>query len=66
MKEIVETEDEVFLVLEYVKGGELSNRLAKGVILSEANAKFFFYQIVLAVQYLHEKGITHRDLKVGG
>lgn len=64
MKEIWETEQEVFIVLEYLEGGELSSRISSCSYLSESNVKFFFYQIILAVQYLHSKGITHRDLKV--
>ncbi len=31
--------------------------------LSEFTAKFFFTQLVLAVQYFHDLGIVHRDLK---
>lgn len=64
MKEIVETEEEVFLVLEYMRGGELNNRILSNVALTESSAKFLFYQMVQAVQFLHTKGITHRDLKV--
>lgn len=63
MKEISETNEDVFVVLEYVKGGELSKRLRSSA-LTETHSKFLFYQIALAVQYLHSQGITHRDLKV--
>lgn len=64
MEEIWETENEVYIVLEFLKGGELSHRISSQPNLSEANVKFLFYQMVLAVQFLHSKGITHRDLKV--
>lgn len=64
MEEIWETEQEVYIILEYLKGGELTNKISSLSMLSESNVKFLFYQIVLAVQYLHSKGITHRDLKV--
>lgn len=64
MKEIVETDEDVFLVLEYMRGGELTNRILSNVALTESNVKFLFYQMVLAVQFLHGKGIAHRDLKV--
>ncbi|KAJ8959052.1 hypothetical protein NQ318_022307 [Aromia moschata] len=63
MEEIVETEDEVFIVLEYMRGGDLSNRILSNVPLTESNVKYMFYQMVLAVEYLHSRGITHRDLK---
>ncbi|KAG5899045.1 hypothetical protein JTB14_000069 [Gonioctena quinquepunctata] len=63
MRDICNTPDEVYIVLDYMKGGELTNRIFSTVPLSESNVKFLFYQIVLAVQFLHSKGITHRDLK---
>lgn len=63
MEELWETEQEMFIVLEYLQGGELSS-LISSKCLSESNVKFLFYQMVLAVEYLHSKGITHRDLKV--
>ncbi|XP_014205115.1 serine/threonine-protein kinase Chk2 isoform X2 [Copidosoma floridanum] len=53
----------VYIILELMEGGELFERIKKKNGLSEENAKFIFYQIVLAVNYLHENGITHRDLK---
>nr|XP_023018344.1 ovarian-specific serine/threonine-protein kinase Lok-like [Leptinotarsa decemlineata] len=64
-KEILEDGSDVYIVLEYMKGGELSTRISCGPTFSESTAKFFFYQMVLAVQYLHSVGITHRDLKPG-
>ncbi|CAG9856577.1 unnamed protein product [Phyllotreta striolata] len=63
MMNIVETPKEVFIVLDYMRGGELTNRILSHQPMTESNAKFLFYQIVLAVQYLHSKGVTHRDLK---
>lgn len=47
-----------------MEGGELTNRILSTIPLTEANIKFLFYQIVLAVEFLHSKGVTHRDLKV--
>lgn len=64
MKDIEETPEEVFIVLEYMEGGELTNRILSTSPLSESNVKFIFYQIVLAVEFLHSRGVTHRDLKV--
>lgn len=65
MKDIEETPEEVFIVLEYMEGGELTNRILSTIPLTEENIKFLFYQIVSAVEFLHSKGVTHRDLKVG-
>lgn len=61
-KDIVETENAVFIVLEYLEGGELNSFISKG--LSERECKYLFYQMVLSLQYLHNQGIIHRDLKV--
>lgn len=52
------------MVLELMEGGELFERITSQKQLAESEAKLYFYQIVLAVQYLHSQGITHRDLKV--
>lgn len=61
-QEIVRTDKAVFIVLEYMEGGELTSYIEEG--LSEEQVKFIFYQIVRALEYLHNQGIVHRDLKV--
>ena len=58
-----QTEDRVFFVLNYVKGGELFNHLRKQKRFSEERAKFYLVQIGLALQYLHDNNIVYRDLK---
>lgn len=62
MKDVVETDEAVFIVLEYLEGGELTKYIENG--LTEAQAKFLFYQIILGIEYLHNQGVIHRDLKV--
>ncbi|XP_049776151.1 ovarian-specific serine/threonine-protein kinase Lok-like [Schistocerca cancellata] len=61
--DIVDTSNKVYMFLELMEGGELFDRITKKEQLGEPEAKLIFYQIVVAVQYLHSKGITHRDLK---
>nr|XP_033812176.1 serine/threonine-protein kinase Chk2 isoform X2 [Geotrypetes seraphini] len=58
-----DTEDSYFIVLELMEGGELFAKVETSTRLKEETAKLYFYQMLLAVQYLHENGITHRDLK---
>ncbi|XP_071794131.1 calcium/calmodulin-dependent protein kinase type IV-like [Asterias amurensis] len=63
LKEIFETEDNLFLVLELVTGGELFDRIVAQGYFSEKDAANVVKQLCSAVQYLHENGIVHRDLK---
>ncbi|XP_054851982.1 serine/threonine-protein kinase Chk2 isoform X2 [Eublepharis macularius] len=56
--------EDFYIVLELMEGGELFDRVLHPPRLSEATCKFYFYQMLLAVQYLHERGIIHRDLKL--
>ncbi len=58
-----DTPNTLFMVLEYISGGEMFTRIAREGRFSEAEAKFLFKQMLLGVQYLHSQGVTHRDLK---
>lgn len=64
LKDIHDMADAMYIVLELMEGGELLHRIRSKGRLSEFCAKVIFYQVVLAVHYLHKEGITHRDLKV--
>lgn len=64
MKEIVDTDEYVFMILDYMEGGELTDRILSVDAFPEDVVKFLFLQMAKAVQYLHNQGITHRDLKV--
>lgn len=61
--EVYDSDDALYIILELVCGGELFDRVRKVGQLEENIAKLLFYQMLLAVNYLHERGITHRDLK---
>jgi len=52
------------LVLDICPGGELFYYISKYRRFPEAMAKFYFAEVVLAVEYLHSKNILYRDLKV--
>ncbi|KAF5466861.1 hypothetical protein F2P56_016744 [Juglans regia] len=62
LKEVMATKGKIFFVMEYVKGGELFAKVAKGK-LKEDLARKYFQQLVSAVDFCHSRGVSHRDLK---
>ena len=58
-----ETSTELYLILEYVEGGELFDYLCKRGRLSTPEALGYFQQIIAAIDYCHRFNIAHRDLK---
>jgi len=62
--DVYETEEELFLVMEFVKGGELYEALINEGPFSEEKTYEIFRQVVDAVIYLHRNGIAHRDIKL--
>ncbi|GIX65719.1 CAMP-dependent protein kinase, beta-catalytic subunit [Babesia caballi] len=53
----------VYMLLEYVCGGELFSYIYKYGALGHTVARFYAAQAVLAIDFLHSKGIVYRDLK---
>ncbi|XP_062179261.1 LOW QUALITY PROTEIN: CBL-interacting protein kinase 28-like [Phragmites australis] len=60
--EVMATKNKIYFVLEYAKGGELFNKIAKGK-LSEEAARKYFQQLISAVGYCHSHSVYNRDLK---
>lgn len=58
-----ETEEKLFIAMEFLEGGDLLQFILDHGCFSEAAARRIFGEIVRAVKYLHEKNIVHRDLK---
>lgn len=58
-----QTREKLFIVMDFLAGGELFLRLGREGIFLESTAKFYIAEIVLALEHLHSKGILHRDLK---
>ncbi|CAI0436200.1 unnamed protein product [Linum tenue] len=55
--------DNLYLVMEYLNGGDLYSLLRKVGCLEEDVARAYIAELVLALEYLHSLGIVHRDLK---
>lgn len=53
----------LYLLQEWVPGGELFHHLDLEGAFDEATAMFFASNVLLALEFLHEKGIVYRDLK---
>lgn len=62
IKEVMATKTKIYFVMEYVKGGELFAKVARGR-LREDSARKYFQQLIAAVDYCHSRGVSHRDLK---
>ncbi|KAH8649440.1 hypothetical protein BGZ60DRAFT_389980 [Tricladium varicosporioides] len=64
LHEMVETEKQIGIILEYASGGELFDYILNHRYLKDNAARRLFAQLVSGVGYLHKKGIVHRDLKL--
>ncbi|XP_076667517.1 serine/threonine-protein kinase greatwall [Andrena cerasifolii] len=53
----------VYLVMEYMVGGDLKSLLGVYGYMEESMAAFYTAEVCLALEYLHSHGIVHRDLK---
>lgn len=60
--EIMATKSKIYFVMEYAKGGELFNKVAKGKLMEDA-ARKYFHQLINAVDFCHSRGVYHRDIK---
>ncbi|KAL6597360.1 hypothetical protein ACP70R_046800 [Stipagrostis hirtigluma subsp. patula] len=63
LHEVMATRNYIYFVMEYVKGGELFDKIEKSSKLTEGAAHKYFQQLISAVDYCHSRGVYHRDLK---
>lgn len=62
--EIIETATTWFMITEYCEGGELFHYLEDKGRISEIETAKLFAQLLDGIEYLHQNGIAHRDIKL--
>ncbi|KAL2474984.1 CBL-interacting serine/threonine-protein kinase 23 [Abeliophyllum distichum] len=63
MYEVMASRTKIYIVMEFVTGGELFDKIATRGKLKEDEVRKYFQQLINAVDYCHSRGVYHRDLK---
>jgi len=61
--EVYESASHIYLIMEYIKGGDLLHHLKTKFIYSEKDAAYLIMQALEVLNYCHSRNIIHRDLK---
>lgn len=63
LHEVMGSKTKIFIVLEFVTGGELFDKIVNHGRMQEDEARRYFQQLINAVDFCHSRGVYHRDLK---
>ena len=63
MFETYSTVHNIYLMMEYIEGGDLFDYINKNLFLPEQKACYIFRQLIGVIEYLNTMGISHRDIK---
>ncbi|MCI07021.1 CBL-interacting serine/threonine-protein kinase 1-like, partial [Trifolium medium] len=61
---VLASKTKIYMVLEYVTGEELFDKIASKGKLTECEGRKLFHQLIDGVSHCHSKGVFHRDLKL--
>lgn len=61
--EVLATKSKIYLVMELAPGGDLFSKILQRGQMSESLARNYFHQLISAIKFCHENGVTHRDIK---
>ncbi|XP_072971252.1 CBL-interacting protein kinase 8-like isoform X1 [Typha angustifolia] len=63
LHEVLASRTKIYIILEFITGGELFDKIVRKGKLSEADSRRYFQQLIDGVDFCHSKGVYHRDLK---
>ena len=63
LKASFQEDDYLYLVMEFLPGGDLMNLLIKRDILTEDEARFYIAELILSIESIHKLDCIHRDIK---
>ena len=63
IEEVLMSADHLYILMEYITGGELFSKIASGGHITESNCQKYVYQICDALEYCHNLNVCHRDIK---
>ncbi|KAG8347927.1 Protein kinase domain [Trypanosoma vivax] len=63
LHDVLESTNHYYLVMEFVSGGELFEKIVAAKRFNEPTARRYFQQLIAGVHHCHSKGFAHRDLK---
>ncbi|KAL3320288.1 SIK kinase 3 [Cichlidogyrus casuarinus] len=61
--QVIDTDSSIYIVMEYAQNGEVFDHISVSHAFSEKEAREYFWQMVTAIDFCHNSGVVHRDLK---